>query len=686
MKFKPSNMKKVMLLIIQTVLSCLAFSQNAFYDAQYLSTISVGDLNNILSKSDKNKSAFNQDSAEHFNISINLLDHEIDVLKNFIIFKKNPFNDSINNIDFLTLKSCIDKYSNNEYSSNKSLPLLGAAFPLITNILGGNFSLSADQQTKIIDGLTKYYAEEFRKAQLLTYLQTFENTIGKVGELQILFPQTYAKLHSSDPSRFPELGNEYKSIFNEDMESIVDNLINHIDNYNVSNPKTHLDSTLKWLTATNVTTIRTTKNYECFKISADIGSKLINNYHPVDLFNFIDNKYYKARYLTSDDTLSHKIILILHGLNLIQRNLLDTSIAKSSQFSNIWLNLQDINKLETKNEWLYFAGLLYQQDKAFFNTFIFDAMSKNLNTLSDDELLVFKTKIKSILAILIEIQNFRSNHKDENLKENFAEYMSLILKAVETTNYFTKTRLPEADFKKYLLIANYTLNIYDNVREKDYNNSIYYAVEILNQFIESNATNLQVANTIEQYGTFMTDVINSKNSDEVKDVIKKHAAPPTSFILKREYQRTFSITGQPGYFASFEKFDGKNQNFKFVSGITLPIGFEMTFKSKHGKENSSSWGVFAQLIDLGAVLNFRVGDSTSTLPDKIELKQIFSPGGSINYGFKNSPVSLGFGYQYSPQLRKITENGNEIFPNGHRIFLRLAWDIPLINIAKSKTK
>ena len=66
-------------------------------------------------------------------------------------------------------------------------PGLSAALALIPNIIGGNFSLSAEDQTKIIDGLTKYYAEEFRKAQLLTYMKTFESTIGKGGNCRFSF-------------------------------------------------------------------------------------------------------------------------------------------------------------------------------------------------------------------------------------------------------------------------------------------------------------------------------------------------------------------------------------------------------------------------------------------------------------------------------------------------------------------
>ena len=188
----------------------------------------------------------------------------------------------------------------------------------------------------------------------------------------------------------------------------------------------------------------------------------------------------------------------------------------------------------------------------------------------------------------------------------------------------------------------------------------------------------------------MSDVINSEDSDAIKEIIKKHVAPSVSFIHKKEYTSTISITSQPGYFVSTESIENNNG---FVSGITLPIGFEFTWKVKKRPDptkkiqNGSSIGIFAQLLDLGAMLNFRVHDDSSTLPDKVEIKHVFSPGGSITYGLKNSPLTFALGYQYTPQLRKITlDNGNEILPNGHRIFLQIAWDIPLVNIYRSNSK
>ena len=697
-------MKKLTLLILLSFSLSYSFSQNAYYDAQYLSSVSVAELNNILSASDKNNPDFNPPKiAKQTPPPISLSEHETIVLKDYILFLQNPFDPQISNLDLRALKTSIDKYNkyveaNRIFSTSHFAPGLGAALSIIPSILGGNFSLSPEQQTKIIDGLTKYYAEEFRKAQLLSYIQTLESTIGKIGELQILFPKTYDKLRVADPTRFPELGDEYKAIFNEDLKLVIEHLINHIDTY--SEPSgSDKDKTFKLLNATNVSAIKSHDYYECFRIAADVGSKLCNNYHPVDLLNHLDNKYYydptyydqvnsASLALSNPDKMYKKLLRVLHGLNIVQKNILDTTKSKDNQFANVWLNLQDLKKLDTKDEWLFFAGLIYQQDREFFDRYFFKATGKNLATVTASDIANLKTRMDAILAVLVEIQDFRSNLKEENLKDNFAAYMELVLKSMQSANNFFdgSLNIPKADFGRYIKLADYTIKIYDNARKKDYNNTIYYAVEILGEFLGEEATYLDVVSTIDHYGNFMTDVINAKNSDETKEVIKKFAAPPASFVLKREYQRTFSITGQPGYFISMEKLDGKDQKFKFVSGITLPLGLEFTFKNKNGNENSASWGVFAQLIDLGAILNFRVDDETSTLPDLVEFKQIFSPGVSFNYGFKNSPVTIGLGYQYTPELRKVTESGNEIYLNGHRVFLRLAWDIPLINIARSKTK
>ncbi|EAY29020.1 hypothetical protein M23134_00174 [Microscilla marina ATCC 23134] len=90
-------------------------------------------------------------------------------------------------------------------------------------------------------------------------------------------------------------------------------------------------------------------------------------------------------------------------------------------------------------------------------------------------------------------------------------------------------------------------------------------------------------------------------------------------------------------------------------------------------------GVFLQIIDLGAMMNYRLfDDQTQTLPDDLTFKQLLAPGASINYGLKNTPLTIGAGYQYMPQIRRVKKNAE--LSNAHRIFLRVSWDLPLLHI------
>ncbi|MEQ9300906.1 MAG: hypothetical protein RIF33_20195 [Cyclobacteriaceae bacterium] len=690
-------MKKKLLIILLFV-GQFGFAQNAYYDALFISKMSDKGLQQIL---DANIKGF-----------IHLSEQEKKQVEYAQYFINDPFdNTNITSvISFESVRSATTKYNSfvqNEYGTGGynafGLGAAPSALGLIGSAISGDFSISADDQTKILDGITKYYAEEFKKAQLLTYMQTLENTIGKVGELQVLFPTTYEKLLKTNPSKFPELGDEYKEIFSEDLKKLINNLADHIENhasgtkigaydtqidvkdknnkvittyYVRGNEGKGFDNKLVFLDGEKTIKIKADPNFRIFKMSEDIGSKLINNYHPVDLFNYLDANYYDNSYLTTASTLDKKLGVVIHGINLVQKNLLDTAKSKTSQFSNLWLTFEQFNKINTVKEWGYFAGLLYQQDKAFFEDVFFKRPTTK--KLTDVQIKQIKNLYNKVLSSLHQIQQYRGGLDAESLKENYIEYMKIIIEVFRQANY------KNHDLSKFFKISNYSLQIYDNARSKDYSNSIHYLTLILDEFLGANTKYLETMQKIDEYGTFMTDVVNSEDSDEVKEVIKKHVAPPASFILKREYANTFSITGQPGYFISAEYLDVE-EKWGFVSGVTLPIGFEFTFKGKKGTENSSSIGIFAQLIDLGAMLNFRVSDSTSNLPDKVEFRQIFSPGGSITYGFKNSPVTLGLGYQYTPELREVTfENGNKTFPNGHRVFLRLAWDIPFINIWRSK--
>ena len=76
-----------------------------------------------------------------------------------------------------------------------------------------------------------------------------------------------------------------------------------------------------------------------------------------------------------------------------------------------------------------------------------------------------------------------------------------------------------------------------------------------------------------------------------------------------------------------------------------PIGISMTFARGH-------LTLFASVIDLGSVVNQRLNNDTTSYVN-LRFEQFFAPGGALLYNFKNTPISLGAGVSYVPNLRTI---------------------------------
>jgi hypothetical protein len=108
--------------------------------------------------------------------------------------------------------------------------------------------------------------------------------------------------------------------------------------------------------------------------------------------------------------------------------------------------------------------------------------------------------------------------------------------------------------------------------------------------------------------------------------------------------------------------------------VSLPIGVEYSGPCRTGW----SCGVFAPLVDLGAIASARFDDpDTETFPES-ELGQIFTPGLYLVLGFPRTPLSLGVGGTFAPgaRLREVTgSDGDEV--DAVRLGIFLGVDIPL---------
>ncbi len=227
-----------------------------------------------------------------------------------------------------------------------------------------------------------------------------------------------------------------------------------------------------------------------------------------------------------------------------------------------------------------------------------------------------------------------------------------------------------------------------------------------------------------KYGTFMANIVKSDSAEEIQAAIKSAAMPVGSYSIKRESRWDVSINAYlgAGYsreFINSEDLDIINDELKSGAlnlddpdlpalddesrsfGVWAPVGIAGSYGIGRNK-GGGSLSVFISLIDLGAIVDFRlqnqVGDSVmisamdsvhrSVSVDKlpeITLENIFAPGAYLVYGIPSIPISVGAGIQQGPNLRRIdiSENG-EVFStvkaSAWRWNFFIAVDIPIVTL------
>jgi hypothetical protein len=192
-----------------------------------------------------------------------------------------------------------------------------------------------------------------------------------------------------------------------------------------------------------------------------------------------------------------------------------------------------------------------------------------------------------------------------------------------------------------------------------------------------------------RYGAFMANMIDAKKSDEVASAIESVALPAGSSSIKRETPFNVSLNAYLGLFTGSEVIKGVDQNnpFKFNSfGVTAPIGISISrgnsilgFISTGKKAYSSS--LFISLIDLGAIAAYRFQDSTTEQVPTIKIEDVFSPGLFYSQGIPKTPISVNFGVQTGPNLRKVTSTTNDYSKSTYvRYSVSICVDIPLLNL------
>ena len=650
-------MKKILLsALIYLLISINTFSQNAYYDALFCASLDTADANH------NNYQSFSFNGGDKV------------VLSNFKLFLEKPFEPGKPN--FERVKGIFQKIKASEQISDRASGLAGLELVSLLAPIFNLSKMSSGQTDTLLYGLTIYLADEFRKGYMQTYMNGIEKSIGKTGELRILFPQTYQKLLTLDPLKYQDFGNEMKSVFDEDLGNSLENLTKHIDKPIIEKDVNYvLDKAL-------CEAINKNSYYPYFSLTSTIGQKLINGVHPSDIMGYLDEKYYK-----DNDTVKKKIGNQIHFLNILQRNLRDTSTRQNNQFSNVWLNFEKLSKLNNPNAMKYFIALILKEDEEFFKS--------KIDSLKDGKLIeknLFnkykKENITPLLSILTKLDEL-TKLKDKSLLEekNFAMYLKNVGEIVELLA--TNTNKAE-QVDKIMNITNNVFQTYNAIRVKNYSNLPVYLSNILSNFDSSK--NSELANRfkkIDNFSSFSAGIVSAKTSQDVNKVIKNYVASPATFTEKREVGFKINVNAMPGIKYDFEnttllkkdKTDSVSVTGQNI-GLSLPVGIDFTLFSC----SKVSYGLFVQAIDLGAMLNYRLTSNANTLPDSVGFKSVLSPGVSLSVGLPNTPLTIQLGYHWGPVLRNITDGKTVLASNTNTgsVHIRIAYDIPLFKIKGRK--
>jgi hypothetical protein len=509
--------------------------------------------------------------------------------------------------------------------------------------------------TQYVQGFADFLRDRIKQELTIAYLQKFKDALANNKAIRELLPKTWQTFKSNDIFNLPSMGAIYKDALADDLAHLTE----HFQDYIYKNYFHCLSDDQK----------------EAFIISCAMYSFIdqsAKGYHPSDILKNLNQKY-----SFNDNKLKSTFIIAI--LDMFSENL-------KSLDGISWINRADFRLVNPDLIRIFFALL---DDK--YNPLFTDASILDHRRL-EDLLLSIDVQTDRIYGFLILANNIDSKinaftNLDTNLSQTDKKHRAMDL-FIANANTMT-------DLLKFVLSLNNdekfaTLNIpYVDVAENAatiaiavHSNNLAKASNGAISLIESVVTSSNDSiwfRRLKEMLIFMTDVVNADSSAKIKAVLEHYAAPVQSYLTIRQSATSVTLGAYPGLYLGTER--NRQAALKLGSdyafGVTAPLGIAINWGSNNSLPACSN-SIFLSIIDIGAALSYRWNNDTSDIPSKITLAQIFSPGVHYIHGFRNSPLTLKLGYQYSPELRKIKTDQNVVNNAGvWRLSASLCVDIPV---------
>lgn len=545
--------------------------------------------------------------------------------------------------------------------------------------------------TQVIDATSQFLVDRVKEELLLAFFDRFLAQVDQSTELTALMPNTYFLLKNNDVFKVPSMGEVWMTAFEEDLNSIPQNF-----NLMVQSHPDYAD-------------LKKKPELQLFLMAGFIFDEIQEK---STLLEFLESFQLKFR---DADT---QVVQMVNVIDLIRRNLL------ASEYGDEMVSKTDLRELFSKDKDapLYFTALVYQQDKPLFNRIKIPQMGTQL-VLGDLLKVNFVEFTRMTGQVLTQIKKLEDSKSTFDSKKSLKDtdkikYNEEVIKLVNSFFSFFDFAIELAYFsnpssyynspyfKLYRPVAQTTISAIDAGQRKDYGQLIIYSMQILEPLAEARINYLEkklgeksslaikkeikilrgVVKNFMYYGGFMVDVLSANSTFEIKGIINKYAAPVGSYRVKRESEFSVSLSSYPGLYGGWETTNRSGANESFVTGVTAPIGLSLNWgNSIYGlKAKGHSFSLYASVIDIGAAFSYRWSNSEGEgFPEEIKWEQIISPGFHAVWGIGNSPMALMIGGQYTPLLRKITDQNNVLQPNAWRFGATVSVDIPIFHFFRS---
>ncbi|KAA3437711.1 hypothetical protein [Rufibacter hautae] len=545
--------------------------------------------------------------------------------------------------------------------------------------------------TNLAVAIADFMIQRSKEELTVTFFDRFKEDVNKYPELRTLFPTTSSFLDSFASHEYGVMLKVLRQSFNNDF----------------SNLGTRLRS-LRNLSTADCSLIATSKH----KSNCETRIQAYQN-----AFNNEKSIYFFAATIAVDSlNLGSNIGNIIAAIANDQQvnKFLDSNIANAAKLSNlfseslrttekgkVYIDKAQLNLLINNPVALnIYLGLLYQNSKnrqIKFNTKstgVVDFASKLKPLANNTSYLVdFISSAETINQNVLEIQ-IKKQDKGEFTINDYMQYansaVALIEKSLNIGTVFGM-ETPE-EFAKYINVSRSGINLYYNLKSKDYSSGVFNTIVVLEQTF---GNDFKYKDRVLKYGSFMAAVSEAENSDEIKDAIETVALPAGSSRIKRETEFNVSLNGYIGGFYGREILYPLAINKSATSlGVFAPVGVGANWGIKPSKPNhgGKSVSAFLSLIDVGAIAALRLEDDDpndsndqnnqgATFP-QVKLKNIIAPGLFGIFGFGKSPFSLGAGAQIGPTLREVTTTAVQGIEDNFylRYSLFFTVDIPFFNL------